>query len=226
MWFRNLKKQTKPATNPAITVPLVSQVPQRTIDSIVKLAEAIMGIDPNSLEVPLLDKWKGNELSADHDTSVALARAIMLPGDVIAISEETLETVRSLLVIQHVQSLQRAMVISDRMAEHSIELKRANKASPRLYLQDCYPSSKQESATPYSPMILPNFDEEEYINRQEDDEDVLDPVPNLVVAQSDKAATLVDEAGGTIVEASGEKSAKETGGGDGEDTSRDPPLEL
>ncbi|GFZ03341.1 hypothetical protein Acr_15g0019490 [Actinidia rufa] len=193
----------------------------------------------------------------DHDTSVALAQAIMLPGDVIAISEETLETVRSLLVIQHVQSLQRAMVISDRMAEHSIELKRANKPETlstttatqaqnkvvlaQLWEVACGPVYELvfnrgtnvapalkflESATPYSPMILPNFDEEEYINRQEDDEDVLDPVPNLVVAQSDKAATLVDEAGGTIVEASGEKSAKETGGGDGEDTSRDPPLEL
>ncbi|GFY82979.1 hypothetical protein Acr_02g0012190 [Actinidia rufa] len=39
----------------------------------------------------------------DHDTSVALARAVMLPNDVATLSEEDNETMRSLLVMQHVQ---------------------------------------------------------------------------------------------------------------------------
>ena len=38
----------------------------------------------------------------DHDTSVALVRAIMFPNDVTALSEETSEMMRSLLVTQHV----------------------------------------------------------------------------------------------------------------------------
>ncbi|GFZ15729.1 hypothetical protein Acr_25g0001380 [Actinidia rufa] len=63
----------------------------------------------------------------DHDTIVALAQAIMLPNDIAALSEEDNEMMRSLLVKQHVQSLQREMAISDRMVEHSTELKRAKK---------------------------------------------------------------------------------------------------
>ena len=39
----------------------------------------------------------------DHDTSVALARAVMLPNDVAVLFEEDTQMMRSLLVMQHVQ---------------------------------------------------------------------------------------------------------------------------
>ena len=39
----------------------------------------------------------------DHDTSVALARAVMLPNDVAALFEEDTKTIKILLVMLHVQ---------------------------------------------------------------------------------------------------------------------------
>ena len=44
-----------------------------------------------------------DDSAQDHDTSVALARSIMLQNDVAALSEEDTKTIRSLLVMQHVQ---------------------------------------------------------------------------------------------------------------------------
>ncbi|PSS07752.1 Hyphal wall protein [Actinidia chinensis var. chinensis] len=44
-----------------------------------------------------------DDSAQDHDTSVALGRAVMLPNDIIALTEETSETMISLLVMQHVQ---------------------------------------------------------------------------------------------------------------------------
>ena len=46
----------------------------------------------------------------DHDTSMALARAIMFPNDVATFSEEDTGTMRSLLVMQHVQASDMTLV--------------------------------------------------------------------------------------------------------------------
>ncbi|GFZ00995.1 hypothetical protein Acr_14g0006300 [Actinidia rufa] len=83
-----------------------------------------------------------------------------------------------------------------------------------------------EFLAPYLLMILPSFDEEEYMNKPEDDEDVPDLIPDLVMAPSNEAATLTEEVGGMIDEAFGEKFVEKTEGDDGEDVVRDPPLEL
>ena len=48
-------------------------------------------------QVTMVDSTK------DHDTSMALARAVMLPNDVISLSEENLKTINDLLLIQQVQ---------------------------------------------------------------------------------------------------------------------------
>ena len=62
--FKNLsQKKTVPIAKPLIVAaPPISQVPPPIIDSIMVLAEAILGVEPNSFEAPLLDKPKGKEL--------------------------------------------------------------------------------------------------------------------------------------------------------------------
>ncbi|GFS36136.1 hypothetical protein Acr_00g0044300 [Actinidia rufa] len=51
----------------------------------------------------------------------------MLPSDSTALTEESWDLMRNLLVMQHFQSLQRAMATSNRMAKYSAELKQAKK---------------------------------------------------------------------------------------------------
>ncbi|XP_057460222.1 uncharacterized protein LOC130750653 [Actinidia eriantha] len=63
--------------------------------------------------------------SRDHDTSLALAQAVMLPRDVVDLAEEGSEEIRDLLVMQQVQSLQSA--ISEQMMEQSVEIKKSKK---------------------------------------------------------------------------------------------------
>ena len=43
------------------------------------------------------------DYTKDHDTSMALAWALMLPNDVATFAKENLETIRVLLVMQHIQ---------------------------------------------------------------------------------------------------------------------------
>ena len=78
------------------------------------------------------------------------------------------------------------------------------------------------SPVPYSPIIMPGFDEEEYVNRLEENEDAAD----AIVVSSNEAANLVEEVGITVVEASVEKTAKEPGEDTREDVNQDPPPEL
>ena len=68
MKFKNLsQKKTTPATNsPAIATPPVNQVPQQTVDPIVEQAKAIMAVDPNMPEAPLLDKHKVKGAPSGH----------------------------------------------------------------------------------------------------------------------------------------------------------------
>ncbi|GFZ18271.1 hypothetical protein Acr_27g0000100 [Actinidia rufa] len=66
-------------------------------------------------------------------------------------------------------------------------------------------------------MILPDFDEEEYVNRPDEDEDVFEPVLAPIMALTNEATNLAEEIGGTIVDEFGGKSTKETGGDAGKD---------
>ena len=54
--------------------------------------------------------------------------------------------------------------------------------------------------TSYSPIVLPSFNEEEYINRSEEEEEATDDVVSL----SNKVAQLADEARQTAIEGTGE----------------------
>ncbi|GFS33558.1 hypothetical protein Acr_00g0029260 [Actinidia rufa] len=76
----------------------------------------------------------------DHNTNVPLARAVMLPNDVAALSEETSKTMRSLLVMQHVQS---------------VELKRAKKKVGNMESELNKPGSHWEKLIKLRPIWLP-----------------------------------------------------------------------
>ena len=67
-----------------------------------------------------------------------------------------------------------------------------------------------EPLAPYSPVILPDFDEEEYMKRSKKDKDVAD----AVVPPVNEIAQLTEEAGRTNAEEAGE------------DETQDSPLEL
>ncbi|GFS36310.1 hypothetical protein Acr_00g0045300 [Actinidia rufa] len=83
-----------------------------------------------------------------------------------------------------------------------------------------------ESPMPYSPMILSSFDEEKYVNRPDEAEDVPKPLLARDVAPTNRAANPTEETGEMIARVSRERSVEETGRDDGEDASQDPPHEL
>ncbi|GFS37393.1 hypothetical protein Acr_00g0051720 [Actinidia rufa] len=241
------------------------------------------GVEPNSSEAPFSDKCKGKELSTSTPK-----RPHRRAGETSSGADSELWKPEFSACELGGQSLQRAVVISDRMAKHSVELKRAkkkvgnlefelNKAKLAIKLRPIWlplnkpgmpatrlqpklkarmmqsrplsPSFKMwrvekakavlegwlaclselgvpednpvwskaapapeflESSTPYSPMVLLDFDKEEYANQPEENEGVADPV----VSPSDKAAHLTKEAR--------EEATEEAVEG----VSRDPPPEL
>ena len=75
-----------------------------------------------------------------------------------------------------------------------------------------------EPPAPYSPIVLPNLDEDEYVNRSEEDEDAT----NATVVLGNASTNLVEEAGVAIVEASRERTTEEPE----EDVVRDLPPEF
>ena len=79
-----------------------------------------------------------------------------------------------------------------------------------------------ESLAPYSPIVLPCFDKEEYVNRSEEDEGVVDATMVL----GNEVTNLAEESKRTVAETFGEKSAEETREDADEDAARDPPPEL
>ncbi|GFS42556.1 hypothetical protein Acr_00g0080520 [Actinidia rufa] len=182
------------------------------------------------------------DFARDLDTSLALARAIMLCSDSTALADESWDLMRNLLVMQHVQSLQRAMATVDRMAEYSAELKQtkkkmeadANKAKLALtdviQLKADLVLAEQSSVNPgrprsrvpwvsraYSPLILPDFDEEEFLNKVEENEVAPEPVPDFSVAPNIEVVDSAEEVGKAVAEAPGDRSTEETGADDGED---------
>ncbi|GFS40390.1 hypothetical protein Acr_00g0068260 [Actinidia rufa] len=221
MRFKNLKKKTTPAVNPPVAVSLVSSRQVTAADS-----------------------------ARDHDTSVALVRAVMLP----TLSKETSEIMRKPPKSSgHLGPYGKAI---GRVAEDQEEAqdKTAIVEAAFVELQACGPVYERvfnrgsigqgtttvnkssrgvlaclsklnipednptwakvapvpkflESPMPYSPMILPDFDEEEYVNRPEEEEDV----PDSVVALGDEAAYLAKGADGIATEGFGEKFAEEAG---------------
>ena len=80
-----------------------------------------------------------------------------------------------------------------------------------------------ESFAPYSPLILSDFDEEEFMSRLDEDEDTLEIVLDLVVTPGIEAANLAEEVRRAVAEASKERSAEETGVGGGEDADHNSP---
>ena len=80
-----------------------------------------------------------------------------------------------------------------------------------------------EPSTPYSLIVLPDFEEEEYVNRPEEDEVVDD-----VVAPSDEAAQLAGEFANDVMAPSDEtaKLADEVGQTDAEGAGEDATLDL
>ncbi|GFS33848.1 hypothetical protein Acr_00g0030830 [Actinidia rufa] len=132
----------------------------------------------------------------NHETSLALARAVMLPKDVANLAEEDSEEIRDLLMIQQVQ---RATAISEQMKEQSAGIKKSKQKINSLEKQAKLDSEVAEKArlelvvavqerslnTPnleggsltvesmdppqaYSPLVLPGFNEEEILEEEAD----------------------------------------------------------
>ncbi|GFS36489.1 hypothetical protein Acr_00g0046260 [Actinidia rufa] len=199
---------------------------------------------PSSPKVPLSDKCKGASSGVD--------------SDLWRLEFSACELGRQVTVTDFAQdydiSLQRAMAISDPIAEQSVELKRAKKnisnleselkkvklalgwlayseelgiPEDNLTLTKAAPVPEfLESLPPYLPMILPGFDEEKYLNRPDKDENVPEPVLAHDMASTNEASNPAEEAGKTIAEVSKERSVEKTGKDNGEDLSQDPPPEL
>ncbi|GFY99361.1 hypothetical protein Acr_13g0007620 [Actinidia rufa] len=161
--FRTLgqKKFAPAAGPPAIAVPPISQVSLSALDPIPALSTRA-GVKPSSSKSP--PKRKGKELAAcpskksenktgetvadsakNHDTSLALARAVMLSKDVANLVKEGSEEIRDLIVMQQVQSLQRASATLKRM-EQSAEIKKSKKKIISLEKQARLDSQAAEKA--------------------------------------------------------------------------------
>ncbi|GFZ05472.1 hypothetical protein Acr_17g0010440 [Actinidia rufa] len=158
----------------------------------------------------------------DHDTNMALARAVMLPNDVAILSEENSETMRSLLSYGHVRSHGGAINLVEKGQEErgsaeqgTTMIGRFSEIHPEIFmegwivclikldiLEDNPAWSKAVPAlelsaplTPYSPILLPDFDEEEYVNQPKKGEDGGDVpttaavLPVEVTTQSVEGAT-------------------------------------
>ncbi|GFS29945.1 hypothetical protein Acr_00g0009250 [Actinidia rufa] len=181
----------------------------------------------------------------DHDTSMALERAIMLPNDVADLCEETLgDNEKSVgnatrpgehydfgtfgVVLSRLsfssafglQSLQKAMVI---FGPHGGALDRAEKTKKK--------TSNLESKLKKARLALADVDQLK-ANLAVAAEQARDPsyAAELVFARditpTNEAANPMREAGKTIAKVSGETSVEETGRDDGENASWDPPPEL
>ncbi|GFS41177.1 hypothetical protein Acr_00g0072800 [Actinidia rufa] len=178
----------------------------------------------------------------NHDTSVDLRQAVMLPNDIPTLAEETSETIRSLLVMQQfrqfrVRAEEGQARVADRVFTKGANWARDNysrqvtKVRSKSFLEGWLTCMAElivlkdnpawtkaalapefpEPPTPYSPMILPSFNEE-YMNRPDEDEDVLEPVVAPVVAPTNEAANLAEETGGMVAKESREKFTEEIGG--------------
>ncbi|GFY87439.1 hypothetical protein Acr_05g0010780 [Actinidia rufa] len=80
-----------------------------------------------------------------------------------------------------------------------------------------------ESPAPYSPLTLPGFDEEEFLNRLDEDEDTLEPVLDPTVTPGTEVSNPTKEIGRTVAKTFEERSVEETGIGGMEDADRIPP---
>ncbi|GFS46133.1 hypothetical protein Acr_00g0100310 [Actinidia rufa] len=211
----------------------------------------------------------------DLDTSLALTRVVMLPSDSAALADESWDSLRNLLVMQHVhgrlgprradQAHGKAAAVEAALAE--LQLVVCGLMYERVFTQgvnwarDNY--SRQvaevrsesffegwlsclkklgvpednlawtratpvpefpESLVPYSPMILPGFDEEEFLNRPKEDEVAFEPVPDLAVASDIEVADPAEEVGGAVAKAPGEWPAEETGVDDGDNADQSSTL--
>ncbi|GFY92890.1 hypothetical protein Acr_08g0012860 [Actinidia rufa] len=185
----------------------------------------------------------------DIDTSLALAWAVMLLSDSIALAKESWDAMRNLLVC----SMFRAF--KGQWQPHTEWQSRfgPRRASLGCQLCDYDPSSREDyycrvysrralgssmwpcvraaraafaldfpkPLVPYSPLIFSSFDEEEFLNRPNEDEGALELVSDPVVALGIETTNPIEEVGRTIAEAFEERPAEESGVGGVEDV--DPP---
>ncbi|PSS07215.1 UDP-N-acetylmuramate--L-alanine ligase [Actinidia chinensis var. chinensis] len=84
--------------NPTLSISILNSDKKHSDDLTRAMPQLVRGdeiVGLNSVEVNII---------RDHDTNVALARAVMLPNDIAALSEEPSEIMRSLLVVQHIEA--------------------------------------------------------------------------------------------------------------------------
>ncbi|GFS38128.1 hypothetical protein Acr_00g0055880 [Actinidia rufa] len=192
MRFSSLRKRTTPSADlPFVIAPPTSQVSEeRNLWRIPPRGPR--GGQGKTSSRASRELWKlefsacelGRQLmvahfSKDYDTSMALARVVLLLIDVASLNEESPNAFQDLLVMQ-------ATVLANRMQEQSIELKKAKKKVTEFHFEayldgwttcldklgipeDSPAWAKAaptlgylESPAPYSPLILPSFDELEY----------------------------------------------------------------
>ncbi|GFS30025.1 hypothetical protein Acr_00g0009740 [Actinidia rufa] len=202
----------------------------------------LAGVEPSSMEAPLLNKRKGKQLAGGPSkkgkkkkgkTSSALLPSTSIQAklwkpefstaelgkqDVVDLTEESSEEIRELLMMQQVQSHPRELLpFRNRMKQQSAELKKTKK---KLGIHEDNPAWAKaapeaelpESPESYSPMILPGFNEEEYMNQPAEE--------GGEVALADEVAERTGEA---AAEEAGEDAAQDQAG---EDAAQDPPPKL
>ncbi|GFY95340.1 hypothetical protein Acr_10g0007250 [Actinidia rufa] len=112
------QKKSKVVVDPLeVPYPLIVQDPPPVLDPILAFLGTIE-VEASLSKNLLHDKHKGkpefsivelgkqvimDDSTKDHDTSLALARAVMLPNDVADLVAKGLEEIRDLLVMQQVQ---------------------------------------------------------------------------------------------------------------------------
>ncbi|GFZ04422.1 hypothetical protein Acr_16g0010460 [Actinidia rufa] len=204
--------------NPTLSISILNSNNKHSDDLARALPQLVRGdeiVGLNSVEVNII---------RDHDTNMALARAVMLPNDIIALSEETSEIMRSLLVMQHIQAWD-ASYASATQAQDKATTTEAGDNYNKQVIKVFFESFLEGWLACLSELGIPK-DNPTWVKatpapefpESHDEEDIPDPV----MTPSDEVAHLEKGTEGIAANGSKEKSAEEAG----EDATQERALEL
>ncbi|GFS35839.1 hypothetical protein Acr_00g0042470 [Actinidia rufa] len=121
-------KLVQPTPNPILAIPSpVMEVQSNVLSS--KVVSKRKGKQPIEAVVELGKQVTNDDTSRDYETCLALGNTVMLLQDVADFVAEGSEEFKDLMIMQSIQSLQRAVANSDCMKKYSSNLKKANQKS-------------------------------------------------------------------------------------------------
>ncbi|GFZ14408.1 hypothetical protein Acr_24g0005980 [Actinidia rufa] len=208
MRVRNLKKKTMLATDPIIIVPLVIQslnaqltrswsllrrmALERAVmlpNTVATLSERDFGYNEKSVsDTACLVSLKGNGNLGSYGRTVGLAKEVQKEDEQLRIQAEEGQALAG-----------RCRSTKDRFGCQFC-IPEGNPAWTKSTPAPKFP----KSSPPYSPMVLPGFNELEYLNRPEESEDAADVTGSLIT----EATNLIEEAGMVSLEESMEGVTK------------------